>query len=122
MEEKNTLEQQISKINFHLENGDTDLFEDPGYQTKIMSVANQAIAQNHLDGEYLLSVVATLRGNLSTAAENRLKAAMKGNSNAIMEYTNAVGHENQPFQGEELLAAAAASNCFCVETCGRFEL
>lgn len=94
MTDESSLDKEISKIMFHLENCDTDMFENSEYQEKILSIANEALKSGHAEGDYLLSIVSDLKRDPSKGVDLKLKAAVKGNSNAIMEYVNRVGPNN----------------------------
>ncbi len=95
MGDPSSLNEEVSKILFHLENGDSDLLAGSEYQIAILSTAKEAIRTGHPDGSYLLSIFYDLQGNSSSKrVQLKLEAAMNGNSNAIMEFVNSVGHNN----------------------------
>lgn len=85
------LEEKISTILFHLEEGNTEKFYEPAFQCELEEVIAMAVQENHREAEYLQSVLLILRGEDNAAAQKRWQSALKGNGPALTDYYTSLG-------------------------------
>ncbi|WNZ55886.1 hypothetical protein QT397_24085 [Microbulbifer sp. MKSA007] len=106
------LNDEINYILYQMEDGQVESFDNPDYQAKIIHIAEEAIKQDHSDGEYLLSVVYAVQGDKDKAQQKRWESAIKrGKAVAVVNYAYA---QNDGMENAKTIALLKA----CYEDCG----